>query len=223
MSPDDQRLAVAAACLVAMTLTLLALPPVLRRLPEPADGQGKRPYAALARPRFVLGTAWVVGVAVVVPGLTLGAASQPLWWVFAVGAGWLAAIDHRTTWLPWTLVLATAAGLAVAAAVAVAFTGDPWLAGRAAVGSALAGGLFWVIWRLLGRGFGFGDVQFAFLVGATTAADSWTLLSTSLIAGSLVGLVLAVVRLARRRSGAFAYLPALFAGPYAACLLSRLG
>lgn len=223
MWPDQQRLVVAAACLVATVLTLLALRPVLRRLPEPVDGGDKPAYATLATPRFVLGTAFVVAMAVVVPGLTLPAASQPLWWVFAVGGGWLAAIDHRTTWLPWSLVLGTAAGLVVAAVVAAALTGDPGPAVRAAVGSALAGGLFWAIWRVLGRGFGFGDVQFAFLVGATTAADSWTLLSTSLIAGSLVGLVIAVVRSTRRRPEPFAYLPALFAGPYAACLLSRLG
>ncbi len=223
MPPEDQRLLVAAVALTAATVTLLGLGPVLRRLPEPFDGEGKLTYASLVSPGFLVGTAVVVAVAVLIPGLTLDAPGQPLWWVFALGAGWLAAIDHRTTWLPWSLVLITGVGLVVTTGVAAALAADPWLAVRAAVGSLIAGGLFWLMWRVMKGGFGFGDVQFAFLVGATTAAESWTLLSTSLIAGSLIGLIIAVVRLIRGRSGAFAYLPALFCGPYAACLLSRLG
>lgn len=71
-------------------------------------------------------------------------------------------------------------------------------------------------------GFGFGDVRYAPLVGAATATVSWTLLAWALVLGSLVGAVLGLVRLARRRRGAFAYAPAILAGSYLAVALAWL-
>ena len=71
-------------------------------------------------------------------------------------------------------------------------------------------------------GIGFGDVRFAPLVGAATAATSWTLLAWALVLGSLTGALVGLVRLALRRRGSFAYAPSILAGAYLAATVAWL-
>jgi leader peptidase (prepilin peptidase)/N-methyltransferase len=193
------------------------------RLPEPADGAGKIRYAELATPAFVAGCAVGAGVAAAVSWGTMPVALQPLWWVLATLGVVLAAVDARTTWLPLRLTRLAWAAMAVAGLVALAIgAGGPALL-RAAGGAALAGLLYLLVWRLSRGGFGFGDVRFAPLVGAATAAHSWSLLATGLLAGSLLGAAYGGLRLVRRRAGPFPYAPALLAGAYLACGVATLG
>lgn len=203
-----------ALVVAAVLITGLAARPLLRRLPEPADGAGKVAYADLATPGFAVGCGLVSGLVATVGWLTRPAEQQPLWWTLATLGVLLAAVDARTTWLPLRLTRlawATMAGAALAALV----LGLGWPALlRAGLGAGVAGLLYWVVWRLSRGGFGFGDVRFAPLVGAPAAGGSWSLLITALFLGSVLG---AAYGLLRRRSGPFPYAPAMLAGSYLAC------
>jgi leader peptidase (prepilin peptidase)/N-methyltransferase len=87
----------------------------------------------------------------------------------------------------------------------------------------VAGLLYLLVWRVSRGGFGFGDVRFAPLIGAATAAHSWSLLLLGLFAGSVLGAVHGGIRLVRRRAGPFPYAPAMLAGAYLACGISAIG
>jgi leader peptidase (prepilin peptidase) / N-methyltransferase len=210
---------VAGAVVVAALLAIL----VVARLPEPDEGAGKIRYADLVTTRFILGSALAAGAAAAVSWLTMPVPVQPLWWVLATLGVVLAAVDHRTTWLPLRLTRLAWAAMAVAGLVALVLgAGWPALA-RAGAGAGLAGLLYLLVWRLSRGGFGFGDVRFAPLVGAATAAHSWPLLVLSLFAGSVLGAAYGGMRLVRRRAGPFPYAPAMLAGAYLACGISATG
>ena len=219
---------------VATGLALfLATPVALRRLPEPntdtggdADDPGdpadaKVAYVTLATPRF----AGIVGVlsaaAIAVPALTLPRPVLPGWLVLATLGVLLAAIDARTTWLPLPLTRVAWAAMAAATGIG-AFLGGWAQLVRGLGGFLVAGTVFGVIWLVTRGGIGFGDVRFAPLVGAATAATSWTLLAWALVLGSLTGALVGLVRLARGRRGAFAYAPSILAGAYLAAAVAWL-
>ncbi len=212
-------------------LSGLLTPVVLRRLAEPPTygpesattepSTVKIPYAQLATARFGA----VVGLlAAATVGLSAGMLPLPVlpaWVVLGTVGLLLAAIDARTTWLP--LSLTRVAWVAMASALVLGSLLGGWSLGARGVGGfVVAGGLFWLIWRLTGGGFGFGDVRFAPLVGAATAGVSWTLLAWGLVLGSLTGAVVGLVRLTTRRRGAFAYAPSILAGGYLATALAWL-
>jgi leader peptidase (prepilin peptidase)/N-methyltransferase len=206
--------AVAAAAGAALLTAVLA-PLVLSRLPEPADGDGKPRYRDLATAPFVIGCAVLSGLAAAIAWLTGPPTIQPFWAVLSVLGVLLAAVDARTTWLPLPLTRAAWLAMVVAAAVVVGLGGG-WAVARAAVGAALAGGIFLLVWLIARGGFGFGDVRFAPLVGSATAAHSWSLLIWALLLGSLAGAGHGLLRLALRRTGPFPYAPSMLLGAYLA-------
>jgi leader peptidase (prepilin peptidase) / N-methyltransferase len=215
---------VAAALALAAVITGVLLARLLvARLPEPVDGAGKVRYADLGTPAFVGGCALVAGAAAAVSWLTLPVVLLPLWWVLATFGVVLAAVDARTTWLPLRLTRVTWAAMAAAGLVAALLGVGGFALLRAGAGATLAGLLYLVVWRLSRGGFGFGDVRFAPLVGAATAAHSWSLLVLGLFAGSVLGAVYGGIRLVRRRAGPFPYAPAMLAGAYLACGISAIG
>jgi leader peptidase (prepilin peptidase)/N-methyltransferase len=191
--------------------------PILNRLPEPADGEGKRRYSDLATPRLVAGCALAAGAAVTVGWLTAPPAIQPLWWVLSSFGVLLAAIDALTTWLPLRLTQAAWVAMTVSLLLTLPLGADRSTVLRTLAGAALAGLLYLGVWLLSRGGFGFGDVRFAPLVGAATAAHSWSLLIWALLLGSVLGAMYGMVRLARRRTGPFPYAPAMLVGAYLAC------
>jgi leader peptidase (prepilin peptidase)/N-methyltransferase len=210
---------VASAMLAAALLASRLVP----RLPEPGDGAGKLRYADLADRRFVVGCTGLAGLAATLAWIVQPPATQPLWWVLGTVGLVLAAVDARTTWLPLSLTRLAWAALAGAGLVALLLgLGLPVLL-RAAAGAAVAGLLYLAVWRLSGGGFGFGDVRFAPLVGAATAADGWTTLLLGLFAGSVLGAAYGVVRRARGRTDPFPYAPALLTGAYLGVALAALG
>jgi leader peptidase (prepilin peptidase) / N-methyltransferase len=214
---------VAAAVFAAVATAVLLARVLVARLPEPTDGAGKIRYADLVTPGFVGSCGLAAGVATAIGWLTLPAAVLPLWWVLATFGVALAAVDARTTWLPLRLTRLAWTAMAVAGLVA-ALLGLGWLALlRAGAGATLAGLLYLAVWRLSRGGFGFGDVRFAPLVGAATAAQSWSLLVLGLFAGSVLGAAYGGWRLVRRRDGPFPYAPAMLAGAYLACGISAIG
>ena len=196
---------------------------VVSRLPEPDDGADKIRYADLVTPRFVTGSALTAGAAAAISWLTMPLPVQPMWWVLATVGVVLAAVDVRTTWLPLRLTRLAWTGLAVGGLFTLVL-GAGWAALlRAGAGAGLAGLLYLLVWRLSRGGFGFGDVRFAPLLGAATAAHSWSLLLLGLFAGSLLGAAYGGLRLLRRRPGPFPYAPAMLAGAYLACGISATG
>ena len=191
--------------------------PILRRLPEPKDGEGKPRYADLATPRLVAGCALLAGAAVTIGWLTAPPAVQPLWWVLSSIGVLLAAIDALTTWLPLRLTQAAWVAMAVALLLTLPLGADWSTMLRAVAGAALAGLLYLGVWLVSRGGFGFGDVRFAPLVGAATAAYSWSMLVWALLLGSVLGALYGMVRLARGRTWPFPYAPAMLVGAYLAC------
>ena len=218
--------AVAMALMIAVACALLARP-VLQRLPEPAavDDQnidGKPLYRDLASIRFLLCCGVLAGLAAVVSWLSLPLYAQPMWSVLAILGVLLAAIDARTSWLPLRLTQIAWLAMAIAALMSALVGGDIWVAGRAMAGAAIAGTLYLLVWLISRGGFGFGDVRFAPLLGAASAAGSWTLLWLTLLLGTVVGGFLGLLRLARGRREAFPYAPSMLIGAYAACLVTMI-
>lgn len=216
MTPD--ALGTAAAAVTAAVLLGLGARPVLQRLPEPVHGDGKRPYATLGTPSFRAACAVLAGATTAVGWLTQPGPLRPMWAVLGTLGLLLAAIDAQTTWLPLRLTRVAWLAMTIAGLAALPLGAGAGALGRAAGGAALAGGLYGVVWLVSRGGFGFGDVRFAPLIGAATAAHSWTLLVAALLAGSLLGAGHGLVRLARRRPGSFAYAPAMLGGAYVACI-----
>jgi leader peptidase (prepilin peptidase)/N-methyltransferase len=218
--------AVAMALMIAVACALLARP-VLQRLPEPAalDDQNidaKPLYRDLAGIPFLLSCGVLAGLAAVVSWLSLPLYAQPMWSVLAILGVLLAAIDARTSWLPLRLTQIAWLAMAIAALVSALLSGDIWVAGRATVGAAIAGTLYLLVWLISRGGFGFGDVRFAPLLGAASAAGSWTLLWLTLLLGTVIGGFLGLLRLARGRREAFPYAPSMLIGAYAACLVTMI-
>jgi leader peptidase (prepilin peptidase) / N-methyltransferase len=212
-----ELLGAATAAVGTMVAMGLLTRPVLRRLPEPAAGEGKPRYADLATPRVVAGCALLAGAAVATAWLTGPLAIQPLWWVLSSLGVLLATVDALTTWLPLRLTQAAWGAMMVALLLTGALGAQGSTVLRAVTGAALAGLLYLGVWSLSRGGFGFGDVRFAPLVGTAAAAHSWSLLIWAMLLGSVLGALYGMLRLARRRTGPFPYAPAMLLGAYLAC------
>lgn len=224
MSPG--QVLITLAVLVTALVTAGVARPLLHWLPEPVGQEGaadKPAYRDLARhPDFVLACVLCSAVAAAIGWTALPPVLQPLWSVLSVGGVLLAAIDAVTTWLPLPLVQVTWLAMVVAALTGASLAGSWAMLLRAAAGAALAGGLYLLVWLASRGGFGFGDVRFAPLLGAAAAADSWGLLGSALLAGSLLGAGHGLLRLLRHRTGAFPYAPAMLGGSYLAALAQWL-
>jgi leader peptidase (prepilin peptidase) / N-methyltransferase len=211
----------AIAVTVAIAAGLLARP-VLRRLPEPADGDDKLLYRELGSAPFLISCGVLAGVATALSWLSLPRYAQPPWSVLAIMGVLLAAIDARTSWLPLRLTQAAWLAMIVASLLAAVLGSDLGIALRAAAGAAIAGGLYLLVWLISRGGFGFGDVRFAPLLGAAAGSESWALLWLTMLLGTVAGGLVGLARLARGRRDAFPYAPSMLAGAYAACVVALL-
>ena len=108
----------------AAAVMVLGIRPVLARLPEPDEGDGKPLYRDLGTTRFVAITSALTALGVAISWLSLGRDVQPLWWVLAVFGVLLAAIDARTTWLPLLLTRFAWLAMALATLIAAALATD---------------------------------------------------------------------------------------------------
>lgn len=209
------------ASALAMALGLFSwvlLPRVLRALPEPVDGAGKPPYAALATRPFVTTVAALTAASTLVAALRLPGALLAPWLVLAVVGTTAGAIDARTTWLPRQVTWVGWAALGLALPLVGVLAG--WrTAGRALAGALAAGALFWFLWRITGAGIGFGDVRLMPLLGGAAATIGWTNWLAMLIMGTVAGAVWGVWLRIRGRSGVFAYAPPLLVGGFLTVLL----
>lgn len=208
--------------LMIAAISAVLVRPTLQRLPEPADGYGKQLYRDLASPGFIVVSGALAGLGMTLSWLTVPRYAQPMWLVLAILGVLLAAIDARTSWLPLRLTRIAWLAMAIAALLSTLLNGGVWIAGRAAAGATIAGALYLFVWLISRGGFGFGDVRFAPLLGAATAADSWTLLWLALLLGTVVGGFMGLLRLAQGRRGAFPYAPSMLIGAYVACIVNMV-
>ena len=213
----------ALAATLAGLATAAATRPVLRMLPEPADASQKLPYRALATARFALLAGVLAALLAVLSWYAVPTAALPAWLVIGTCGALLAMIDARTTWLPLRLMQASWLLMAAAVGLGWPLAGGWLLVTRAAGGAAIAGALYFTVWLVTRGGFGFGDVRFAPLIGAASAACSWRLLIWALALGTLAGGVNGLIRLTAKRPGAFPYAPSMLAGSYLAVVVDWLG
>lgn len=188
------------------------------RPPTGAAGGGfpPTPYIPLARAGF----AAKVGAAVALAGVIAAWRDPTRWWLWlplsTVGV-LSVAIDAAITYLPlrlaqvsWVLAAASVAGACIVG-------GDAWPAVRAVAGAAIAGGLFAILWRWFGVGFG--DVRLMATVGALAGASSWGMLLAAVFCGTAAGALWGLVARLVAGNRAFAYGPGLLAGPFLALVL----
>jgi leader peptidase (prepilin peptidase)/N-methyltransferase len=207
-----------AVAVVSASMLAAVTRPVLARLAEPLDGGDKTAYRDLGTPTFVVVCALLAALAQVVAQVSLPGPVLPLWTVLATVGVLLVGIDARTTWLPLPLIRAGWGLMALACVAYGALGGRAVDLGRTLLGAAIAGLLYVGFYLVLRKGIAFGDARFAPLLGAATASQSWGLLYWGLTLGTVVGAGHGIVRIARRRSGGFAYAPSMLAGCYLAAL-----
>ncbi|MFC7493403.1 MULTISPECIES: prepilin peptidase [unclassified Nocardioides] len=179
----------------------MLVPRLVARIPErlPVEEQGVS-YAAVSRRP---GLAWHCAVAAATAGGLVG---------WSVGWAWpllfllplvlvgvtLAVVDWHTRLLPTVIIWPALAGTALLAGVAALLDADPGAWVRAAIGAAVVGGFFGLLWLVYPAGMGFGDVRLSTLLGFALGYLGWAELVTGIYAAFLMfsvpGLLLAVIR-----------------------------
>lgn len=209
------------AALTAAALGWLGRP-VMVLLPESPDAAPSSPSPTTISRTPNLGR-WLAGAAFVQTGLL--AATVPIHllpaWIVVCGVGtWLAYLDWHTGVLPKWIVMPLLALAAFVVLVEAWLVADVGIFLRALVGSGLAFGSFWGLWRLAEQrrpgSFGFGDVRFAAPLGLVLGSLGWWALVVGLWLGFAIGAVVAL-RLKRRDESVasgrgYAFGPAMLAG-----------
>ena len=210
---DENLLVVLASALVA-GLVGLAGPRVVAALPEPephpddqVDDGPKVAYAEIAAvPRLGLWLALGSAAAAVLVASALVEADQralvPVWTLFCGVGSWLAYVDLRTRYLPFALtaVLHLLALLLVGGAALV--TQDLDLLVHGLVGNVVVFVVFWLFWRFArGGGLGYGDVRLSAVIGLVLGPLGVQAVLVGSYAGLVLGSLVAIVALARRRTG----------------------
>ncbi|TDO48569.1 leader peptidase (prepilin peptidase)/N-methyltransferase [Kribbella sp. VKM Ac-2527] len=199
-------------------------PWLLRRIPEPEldEGQTKILYAELARRRAAW---WCAGLAAVSGGLIgwrLGfSAALVAWLVLVVSGSVLGYIDARTRYLPSAIIWPTYLVVGVALVVGAAVAGEWGSLRRAAIAGVVGFGVFYLLWWLIPRGVGFGDVRLSGLLSMALGYLGWGQLVAGMYGGFLLGAVLGIVLTAAkvfRRKEMFPFGPFMLAGAVAGVL-----
>lgn len=152
-----------------------AAPRLLGRIPEPAPVDpaptgptpAKEPYAAIAA---LPGLTWRLGLGSAVAGAAVGAAVGwhatlvPWGYVVPLGVA-LGLVDWRTRLLPTWVIAPSYAVVVLLTFAASALAHDVDVVFRAAIGWAVMGGLYFLLWLVYPRGMGYGDVRLSGLLG----------------------------------------------------------
>lgn len=168
----------------------LLVPGLIARIPEPEEpDETKEPYAGIAAsPGLRRRAAVASGIAGWVVGAGVGLAWPLLYLVPLVPIGVaLAMVDWRTRLLP-TRVIAPSYALVVVGVLACWLgTRDTDDLLRAGYGWLVAGGLYWLMWRIYPRGMGYGDVRLSGVLGIALGQLGWGALLVGVYAGFLLG------------------------------------
>jgi leader peptidase (prepilin peptidase) / N-methyltransferase len=198
-------------------------------LPPPPP---KEPYADIAD---LPGLAWKTALA---SGLTAAVLAASVGWTWSllfllplapIGVA-LAVVDWRTTLLP-TRVIAPTYGLTVVGVLLAALgDGDRDALVHAAIGWALMGGIFFVLWFIYPRGLGYGDVRLSGILGIALGYLGWPELATGIygafFVGGVGGALLSLLRIVNRKRfpfGPFMLVAAVAAVALGPAITDRLG
>ena len=186
----------------------IGVPRTIAGLPEPEPDPDENPddfpdkvlYADIAAsPRLGWSSAVSCAVAAGLIGFALG-------WTWLLPALLLLVpvccaltiVDWRTWFLPTRIVMPAMSATVLLIAVETAFAGDWGILWRAAVGWAVLGGYYGLMWLVSPRIMAFGDVRLAALLGLVLGPLGWGALVLSAVAAGLIG---ALALLPMRRAG----------------------
>jgi leader peptidase (prepilin peptidase)/N-methyltransferase len=142
----------------------------------------------------------------------------------------LALVDWRTTLLPTRIIAPTYAITVVG--VLLAALGDHSRDGlvHAAIGWAVMGGIFFVLWFVYPKGLGYGDVRLSGVLGIALGYLGWSELLTGVygafLLGGVGGALLSLLRIVNRKRfpfGPFMLVAAVLAVAFGPWLTGRLG
>jgi len=192
----------------------------------------KEPYADIAAlPGLAWRTALASGLAAAVMGASVGWSWSLLFLLPLAPVGVaLALVDWRTTLLP-TWVIAPTYAVTVVAILVVAVA-DRTTTGlvHAAIGWAVMGGIFFVLWFIYPRGMGYGDVRLSGILGLALGHLGWAELATGIygafLLGGVGGALLSLLRIVNRKRfpfGPFMLVAALVAVAVGPWIAARFG
>jgi len=188
----------------------LLVPGLIAWIPEPDEpDDAKEPYAEIAARS---GLRWRAALASGLAGGALGAGVGPGWPLVhliplvPVGVA-LAIVDWRTRLLPTRVIAPSYAVVVVGVLVGWVATRDTDDLVRAGWGWLVAGGLYWLMWRIYPRGMGYGDVRLSGVLGIALGQLGWGPLLVGVYAGFLLGGVigglLSLIRVVERKGYPF--------------------
>jgi leader peptidase (prepilin peptidase)/N-methyltransferase len=198
-------------------------------LPAPPP---KEPYAAIAA---LPGLAWRTAAASALVAAALAASVGWSWSLVyllplaPIGVT-LALVDWRTTLLPTRIIAPTY--VITVLGVLVAALGDRSRDHllHAAIGWAVMGGIFFVLWFVYPRGLGYGDVRLSGVLGMALGYLGWPELLTGVygafLLGGVGGALLSVLRIVNRKRfpfGPFMLVAALLAVAFGPWVTDSLG
>ena len=168
----------------------LLVPRIIAAVPEPAEPEAdKELYVDIATgPRL----AWSAPAICALIGALVGGAVGLEWaLLFLVPltpvAVALALIDWRTRRLPTRMIVPTYLVLIPLVVIAALASGDPRLLLRAAIGWAVMGGIYVLLWLIYPAGMGYGDVRLSGILGIVLGYLGWGQLALGGWAGFLLG------------------------------------
>lgn len=182
------------ACALLVAAASYAGPWAIARLPEPeleSDARGKVAYVALAaRRRLAPKLALAGAVAGAVVGARLGLQPVTAMWTYLAAAGTvLGYVDAQTRLLPTRLIAPSYAVLVALTVTAAVLDSDRGALVRAGEGWLAFGGFYLVLWLILPRGLGYGDVRLSGLLGIALGYLGWGELLLGMYAGFLLGAI----------------------------------
>lgn len=202
-------LGAAVAALLCGTLGLL-VPRLITAVPEPAEpAADKVPYTEIgARP----GLGWQAAVICAVIGTLVGSVTGLDWALLflvplvPIGVA-LAVIDSATRLLPTRIIAPTYLVLVPLVVVAALVSGEPRLLLRAAIGWAVMGGIYLLLWVIHPAGMGYGDVRLSGIIGIVLGYLGYGQLAlggwSAFLLGGLGGVVLVALKVVDRKHNPF--------------------
>lgn len=198
------------AAVLAGVLGLL-VPRLIAAVPEPAEpADDKQPYADIAATARLW---WLAPVICAVIGALIGGAVGLDWALLflvplvPVGVA-LALIDWRTRLLPTRIIAPTYLVLIPLVAIAALASGEPrLLLVRAAIGWAVMGGIYVLLWVVYPAGMGYGDVRLSGILGIVLGYLGWGQLAlggwSGFLLGGIGGVLLAALKVIDKRHNPF--------------------
>ena len=188
----------------------ILVPRLIASVPEPAEPVAdKEPYADIAARA---GLARLSAVICAVIGGLVGAATGLAWSLLflvplvPVGVA-LALVDWRTRLLPTRIIAPTYLVLVPLVVIAALAGGEPRLLLRAAIGWAVLGGIYVLLWLVYPAGMGYGDVRLSGILGIVLGYLGWGQLVlggwSGFLLGGVGGLVLVALKVIDKKHNPF--------------------